>query len=127
MEELLLGAIKYVAAALGGMVFMFILDVISTDIQQDSLKSADACNGILRGEDATDFDNLVKENTKRALKSQGLTTYGYYLDETRMGWCVFKEKSNSVFAEFYSGPFHHIEEAMEIAANLNREQRESDG
>ena len=66
MEELLLDALKYVAAALGGMVFMFILDVIATDRQQDALKGEDACNGILTGKDAQNFVAMVEENFKRA-------------------------------------------------------------
>ena len=68
MEELLLGAGKYVAGVLGGMVFMLIIDIlVSRDKTGDK---EDASLGILRGKEADHFQGMAEENVRRA-KEEG--------------------------------------------------------
>ena len=125
MEELLLGAGKYVAGALGALVFMFIIDMLvlrdkTGDKERDK---RDACNGILRGQEATNFHNMVEATNKEVRRQEAerkvITTYVACLDNNRNGWCVFKEKSFSTTMEFYSGPHLSMEAALKIAFNLN--------
>ena len=68
MEELLLGAGKYVAGALGVMVFMFIIDmlVLRDKTGDEERDKRDACNGILRGDEAARFQEMAEEAVRIA-------------------------------------------------------------
>lgn len=69
MEDLLLGAGKYVAGALGAMVFMFVLDVLCTSRAEQEQDKEDAKDGILRGKEAGRFVAMAEKNVREYEKN----------------------------------------------------------